>query len=296
MSRPNVLIVEDDGILQLVLEEILKSADYQTSTVGTAGAAWMLLESFTQQFDVVLLDRNLPDMDGLELLARIKSDPHLMRIPVIFQTSMNRAEEIHAGLQAGASYYLTKPVDSVALLAIVYAACTDYRDFLQLRHEVERADAVMSQMCSAQFYFRTQQQARDITVWLSKACPNAQKVVLGLSELMLNAVEHGNLGITYNEKSQLLSEGRLEEEINLRLTLPEYADKKAFVSFERTTNEICFLIRDQGAGFEWQHYLEMSPERAFDTHGRGIAMARMLSFDQLKYMGTGSEVMAVITL
>ena len=296
MSRPNVLIVEDDGILQLVLEEILKSADYQTSTVGTAGAAWMLLESFTQQFDVVLLDRNLPDMDGLELLARIKSDPHLMRIPVIFQTSMNRAEEIHAGLQAGASYYLTKPVDSVALLAIVYAACTDYRDFLQLRHEVERADAVMSQMCSAQFYFRTLQQARDITVWLSKACPNAQKVVLGLSELMLNAVEHGNLGITYNEKSQLLSEGRLEEEINLRLTLPEYADKKAFVSFERTTNEICFLIRDQGAGFEWQHYLEMSPERAFDTHGRGIAMARMLSFDQLKYMGTGSEVMAVITL
>lgn len=42
--------------------------------------------------------------------------------------------------------------------------------------------------------------------------------------------------------------------------------------------ELSFRIRDQGAGFNWQGYLEMSPERAFDTHGRGIAMARTSRF------------------
>ena len=296
MSLSNVLIVEDEPILQLVLEATLQGAGYQTITACTAGEAWALLESHTRPFEVILLDRNLPDMDGLKLLARIKADPLLMRIPVIFQTGMSAPDDVRAGLQAGACYYLTKPVDSIALLAIVRIACSDYRDYVLLQQEVKRADTVMSQMTSAKFYFRTRQQARDITIWLSRACPNAQNVVLGLSELMLNAVEHGNLGISYDEKSQLLLEGRLEEEIDLRLSLPRYADRQALVSFERTRDEICFLILDQGSGFDWRDYLEMSSTRAFDTHGRGIAMARKLSFDRLEYRGTGSEVMASIQL
>jgi len=63
---------------------------------------------------------------------------------------------------------------------------------------------------------------------------------------------------------------------------------------ERGKGELTFVIRDQGAGFDWQGYLEMSPERAFDTHGRGIAMSRMISFDNLEYRGRGNEVKAVI--
>lgn len=44
-------------------------------------------------------------------------------------------------------------------------------------------------------------------------------------------------------------------------------------------------ITDQGEGFAWERYLEMDPSRAFDTHGRGIAMARMISFDSVEYRG-----------
>jgi len=53
---------------------------------------------------------------------------------------------------------------------------------------------------------------------------------------------------------------------------------------------------DQGAGFDWQSYLEMSPDRAFDSHGRGIAMSRMLSFVALEYTGNGNTVCATVAL
>jgi hypothetical protein len=49
-------------------------------------------------------------------------------------------------------------------------------------------------------------------------------------------------------------------------------------------------IKDQGDGFDFEKYLDMDPARAFDTHGRGIAMSRMLSFDSLDYRGCGNEV------
>ena len=53
-------------------------------------------------------------------------------------------------------------------------------------------------------------------------------------------------------------------------------------------------IADQGQGFDWQSYVEFSPERVFDLHGRGIAMSKALSFDSLEYCGNGSKVIATV--
>ncbi len=50
-----------------------------------------------------------------------------------------------------------------------------------------------------------------------------------------------------------------------------------------------FTIHDEGRGFDWRPYLDMSPSRAFDTHGRGIAMSKLLSFDRLEFLDPGNE-------
>lgn len=296
MLDARILIVEDEPISQAILEEILQQAGYQMTLTERAEAAWQLLKSASPQFDVVLLDRNLPDMNGLDLLERIKADPLLMRIPVIMQTAMTSREEVQAGLLAGAHYYLTKPFDHGALLAIVQAAVKDYRDFLQLQMEARQSVSVLSLLTQAQFSFRTPKQARDIAVLLASICIDGQRIVLGLSELLINAVEHGNLGITYKDKSRLLQSDRWQEEIDLRLTQQPYCERTAMVSVERDALELKFVIRDEGEGFDWHAYLEMSPDRAFDMHGRGIAVARMLCFDQLEYIGNGNEVRAAIKL
>ncbi len=81
----------------------------------------------------------------------------------------------------------------------------------------------------------------------------------GLSDLMVNAVEHGNLGVTYQEKSLLKWEGDWEAEIKRRLALPQFAGRFAMVRAERSATAVTFTITDQGEGFEWQKFLTFDP-------------------------------------
>jgi anti-sigma regulatory factor (Ser/Thr protein kinase) len=125
---------------------------------------------------------------------------------------------------------------------------------------------------------------------LANACPEPAGVSLGLLELLVNAVEHGNLGITTKEKSRLLHQGLWEKDVARRLEMPENADKLAEVSFRRDADAVRFTIRDQGEGFDWKAFQEFDPARAFEPNGRGIALARQLFFADLEYIGSGSEL------
>lgn len=117
-----------------------------------------------------------------------------------------------------------------------------------------------------------------------------------MAELLINAIEHGNLQIGYDEKTALMSKGNWAQEIERRIALPENKSKAVFVSFARHPDRIELHVRDQGPGFDWKKYMELDPARAFDSHGRGIALARQLSFQTLSYMGEGNEVLASIRL
>lgn len=296
MANSRILVVEDDPISQAILEDFLQKQGYALTLAEDAATAWAALNASGAVFEALLLDRNLPDMDGLELLGRIKKEPALERLPVIMQTAMTAEEDVRAGLEAGAHYYVTKPFDPVALGAIVRAAIKDFRDFQSLQDEARHMVDMLSLLATARFSFTTPKQARDLAALLANVCPDAQRIVLGLSELMLNAVEHGNLGITYDEKTDLMSRQKMGEEIEARLQQAPYAGREAQISFERTAEEIRFVVRDQGEGFAWEEFLELSPERAFHPHGRGIAMARKLSFSEISYRGCGNEVLAVLKL
>ena len=75
--------------------------------------------------------------------------------------------------------------------------------------------------------FRTLDSARDIATVLANAFPQPKRVVIGLTELLVNAVEHGNLGITYEEKSRLREAEKWESEVDARLADPANAGKHA---------------------------------------------------------------------
>ncbi len=81
-----------------------------------------------------------------------------------------------------------------------------------------------------------------------------------------------------------------------RQALPDNQAKVVSVTFRRMERDVYFRIRDEGKGFDWESYLQFDPERAFDTHGRGIALARNMSFSRLEYLGSGNEVVAVYSL
>jgi anti-sigma regulatory factor (Ser/Thr protein kinase) len=180
------------------------------------------------------------------------------------------------------------------LLSVVRTAATDRAAARELQHRVKRGMQVLQLLEEARFTYRTIEEARGLAAVLATACPDAEATVIGLTELLVNAVEHGNLGITYDDKSELLASGGWADEIARRLELPENRGKRVDVEFCRGDNELRFTIRDRGNGFEWARYLEIDPRRAFDRHGRGIIMARHVSFSSIEYRGTGSEVVATV--
>lgn len=291
-----ILIVDDSGVARTTLREYLEPSGYQMEMAENGARAWEMLSRSPEKYHAVLLDRVMPEMDGMEVLKKMKHHDSLKNLPVIMQTASRENHEIKEGIRAGAYYYLTKPYSKEAVRLITSAAVNDFNRYRTPRNGPVNDLNHGSWQTGNRYHFRTPEEAQILTDVLSRECPSPEKVAAGLWELVLNAVEHGNLGITYSEKTRLIEEGMWEEEVRHRFTIPRYASRKATVTIEKTADEIRFRVKDEGDGFDWTPYLEMSPERVFDTHGRGIAMSRHRSFHRLEYLGNGNEVVAAVKI
>ncbi len=87
--------------------------------------------------------------------------------------------------------------------------------------------------------------------------------------------------------------GMWQIEVERRLA-SENAGACIELEFNVANDKVQIRIRDQGNGFDWTPYMDFDPDRAFDSHGRGIAVARLSSFDDLEYIGEGNEVVATV--
>ena len=291
-----VLVVDDTLLDRELLKAHLSGAGYEVTTACDGVEALDILTREAQGLDVILLDRNMPRMGGIELLGEMKQHPDWRSIPVILQTAAASRDDMVEGMTAGAYYYLIKPYDAKVLMTVVATAVRDYTAYRELQREVRRGSSALALMRDARFVIRTVDEARDLGAVMATACPDPMNAVIGLTELLVNAVEHGNLGITYEEKSTLNANGMWETEVQRRLRLPENARKVVEVLFERVEGELRFTIRDQGPGFDWQRFFDVDPRRAFDNHGRGIVIARNVSFDVIEYRGSGNEVVGTVRL
>jgi len=295
-SLIRVLVVEDDPGLREALVLILSSADMNVVAACDGSEAWEHLTATPTEFDTVVTDRIMPKMDGLELLRSIKLQRETTLLPVIILTVAAEPHQMVEGIDAGAYAYLPKPVDAEVLVSMIRSAAADWRHLQELNRHIRSDAETLTLTCRARFEYRSPDQAMGLGALLAKTCPDPDRVVMGLSELLVNAVEHGNLEIGYDEKSRLLQSQGWQAEIERRLILPEFVDRIASVEVERDDDGIVFTIRDEGAGFEPEKYLEIDPTRVFDAHGRGIAMARLLSFDELRYEDGGRVAVATVRL
>lgn len=289
-----LLIVDDDEIIRSVTQGDLEQCGYAVEAAEDGLAAWEKIDSDPSRFDLMLLDKRMPRLDGISLLKRIKSDGRFKELPVIMMTCDSRQEDIAEGLAVGASYYLTKPSSEDVLRLVIKNALSEFRQKRELRALIGQQASNLQLLHRADFCYRTLSEARDLALLLADASMDPDRTVNGYSELLINAVEHGNLGISYAEKGRLLSEEKWVEEVEARLQHSQYLAKAVNVTLEKTAAASIVTITDQGNGFNWQAYLEFSTERAFDLHGRGIAMSKATSFDNLEYLGNGSSVVVTV--
>lgn len=295
-TKRRLLLVDDDPTNLALMDAFFDSERYETQTAQDGQEALEhILNHNPNYFSAVILDYQMPRKDGITLLKELKASSQYQTIPVVLQTSANRTEDIQRGLEAGAFYYLLKPFKKSQLTSIVDAAIQSHHH-LNISTQAPLMTHTCELMEQARFRFQTLEQARYLSSMIALQTPEPQKVSLGLFELMLNAIEHGNLGIGYEEKSRLISQEQLQSEIRRRLSLPENQHKSVQLEWQRTNQQLEVSITDMGRGFDYTPYLDFSIERMTDTHGRGIMVANKLCFDRLSYSEQGRKVTCVINL
>jgi len=291
-----ILAVDDESYNLLIMEEFLEDDGYTIITAKDGEEAWSLLLAEPTKFDIVLLDRMMPKMGGMEVLEKIREHPDLRFVPVIMQTASAKNSQIIEGSAAGAYYYITKPYKEDMFRSVVSAAVVDRLRFKALSESTREYPSAISYLERGQFRFSNLEECYDLATLLSCAFPEPAKVVTGITELMLNALEFGQVGLNYAEKTELIDKHKLYDYVSEKLAAPENREKSVKVMLTRTESEVIVSIEDEGKGFDWKKYINFSPDRATDNHGRGIATAKLMSFDSLSYMNDGSKVVAKVII
>ncbi len=285
-----VLIVDDDPLNLEILRESLEGEPYVLTEAGDGEQALGLLTQADANFDCVVLDHKMPRMDGLELVRRIKGDGRWRQVPLIMQTAVAEPTEIARGLDLGIFCYLTKPCDPRILRAAVRSALVQREEWRVDSGDSAQRSSISRLMTQGSFELRTFEEARNLAASIANLAHDPPAVSLGLNELLANAIEHGNLMIGYRDKSRLLESGTWLEEIARRHLDPKLGERKVRVGLTCGNDIVTVRIADEGTGFDSVPYLSIAPERAFHLHGRGIIMARQLSFRKLEYHGNGNTV------
>ncbi len=136
MNSIRILIVEDERSQRVLLKKILEKDRYSVDTVDTGKQA---IEMFGERdYDCVLLDQRLPDMNGLEILERLKTINPI--VPVIIMTAYANVTDAVKAMKQGAFHYLTKPVSTEELMVIIGKAVETMelkRENIELRKSLE---------------------------------------------------------------------------------------------------------------------------------------------------------------
>ena len=110
-----ILLVEDNPVNRRLAGFLLRSQGYEVVEATNAADALEILAK--DQPDLIVMDIQLPEMDGLEATAKLKAEPSTAKIPVIAVTSYAMAGDRERALAAGCSGYVTKPIDKTIFLA-----------------------------------------------------------------------------------------------------------------------------------------------------------------------------------
>ncbi len=289
----SVLIIDNDPTQLIALEAVIKGWGHRCRTARDATQARNCFEEEGFDYHAVLLDWALPNREGLSLLKWIKQQRENANPEVIIQSRREVPEDIRDAINRGAYYYLTKPYEWPQLRALIQAADISRELKRSLKRRVSEIQDIVRLLDTATLELRRIEEAETVAAHLGAAAGDPQ-LGIGILELLLNGIEHGNLGLSYEEKSDLLESGLYERELEKRLAAEDHRDKLVTVVLKRVEDHLEILISDRGSGFDYESYLAFDRERVFDSHGRGVLLARGLL--EIEYLHPGNRVRVELPL
>ena len=318
-----ILLVEDEEQLRELFAIKLGREGFQVIEASNGKEALDQLSKTKP--DIIISDITMPVMDGRQLFDEVhKLGPDFAAIPFIFLTAHRAVSQQIEGLKQGAAAYITKPVKFEMLIASVNSILNFQERQSQLvedqiknivREKLEKYGASLSEDFDVsglvdeyhKVILESENPAFDASLIeslhlrirsladVNKLCgcfanfmEDREAFTIGFVELLVNAIEHGKLGIGYDLKTKLIDSGRLHDEIEERCAaLP---DKFVDIFVERIDGYLKFRIEDHGEGFDHKPFLAFDPENRASTHGRGLAISKSVAFPDLTYSDGGSIV------
>lgn len=289
-----VLLMIKSGVPRRCVEEKLMHSQFDV----------LPLANSETEYDFTELSDNgcviVADVDGFTerykaLLSDREEQPIGTKLPVILLLTQEERDRLDDKVHQRVNYCLIEPVSEKLLSAIVQAASAEHTRILDLRNETLRRKSAIGNLVSGEFEIRTLSETRNLATMLSLTCPVPANAAIGMAELMVNAIEHGNLGIGFELKSKLLASGDWHNEITRRLGLDENREKKVKISLKKTLTEIEFRVIDEGDGFNRDTVMSGMSD-PLRIHGRGIQIAETQCFNSLEYQGRGNVAVGIIRL
>lgn len=289
MDSNRILIVDDDHLQRGLLTTLLGHLGFE-ALCASSGEECLEILNKPDVADIILLDRKMKGLDGLEVLRAIKSNPQTSHLPVILITGEDSPDEISRGINEGAFYYIVKPPALLPMQAILNSARRHLSRVRTMQKFWENSNRFVPLIQECSLSLQTIAEAEAAAAFISQFFPQPLRALMGISELLVNAIEHGNLEIKSEEKQALILNGKWQEEIERRLKLPDFAKRKVLVWLRRTPTKVEIEIRDSGPGFAYESHPSAITTQS--SSGRGIALARLHSFDAIQYLEAGNHVVA----
>jgi CheY-like chemotaxis protein/anti-sigma regulatory factor (Ser/Thr protein kinase) len=275
VSQPHrLLIVDDDPSMHELVQAMLVGARWQADSASNGEEALARLDR--NSYDVLLADILMPGMDGLALLAELRSNHP--GIPVVMMTVKNTPEHVLGSLRRDAAAYLSKPFSRDTLLTTVNNALSNLISDDDIKILSDKPNWISLRIrCSIATADRLTQFVREFPSDLEPDL--REQVATAFRELLMNAVEHG---------------GHLDPR------------KTVDLSYIRTARSIVYYIRDPGEGFSMDslahaavvntedpfRHLELRREMGIRPGGFGLLMTKSFA-DELIYSAKGNEVILI---
>jgi len=147
-SQIDILVVDDIKTSLFVLVDILLLDGYQARQASSADIALQLIAASSP--DIILLDVNMPGVDGFQLCRQLKNNPQTEDVPVIFISSLNDSDNIVLGFEAGAVDFISKPYNPKEVLARVNTHLVIKRMTISLKDKTEQVKVSLEQTAGLQ--------------------------------------------------------------------------------------------------------------------------------------------------
>jgi CheY-like chemotaxis protein/anti-sigma regulatory factor (Ser/Thr protein kinase) len=286
------ILVVDDSPMDRALASGLISKRMETEILEACNGREGLSQIELHQPKLVLTDLQMPEMNGLELVAAVKE--RFPNIPIILMTAQGSEEIAAQALERGAASYVPKRRLADDLVR------TMERILTTSRYE-KRRSILMYHLTETNTRFTLPNEPEVLQLLVSHVLDllcclplgdetERLRVGVALEEALNNAYYHGNLEIFSN--GGVRDRKRYEELARVRSSESPYCDRMIHVQVRVSPSEATFTVRDEGHGFDVSQWLNGHQDTSDPSFGRGIVLMRSI-MDEVTYNDVGNEVTLV---